>query len=46
MSEAYDRLDGKDPDADELERQFEEQARREKVQAELAALQAQRATPV
>lgn len=41
MSEAYDRLDGIDPNAAELERQFEEQARREKVQAELAALQSQ-----
>ncbi|HET6422597.1 MAG TPA: PspA/IM30 family protein [Planctomycetaceae bacterium] len=41
LSEAYDRLDGKDPDAEELDRQFQEQTRREKVQAELAALQAQ-----
>lgn len=43
LSEAYDRLDGKDPDAAELERQFQEQTRREKVQTELAALQGQAA---
>ena len=38
MSEAYDRLEGRDPDAEELERQFREQERKEKVEAELAAL--------
>jgi phage shock protein A len=40
LSEAYDRLEGKDPEAADLEREFAEQARQEKVQAELAALQA------
>jgi phage shock protein A len=45
LSEAYDRLEGKDPDAAELERQFLEQARKEKVQAELAALQAEAKSP-
>jgi len=45
LSEAFDRLEGKDPEADELERQFQEQARQEKVEAELAALKAQIATP-
>lgn len=41
MSEAYDRLEGRDPDAEELERQFREQERKEKVEAELAALKAE-----
>ena len=41
MSEAWDRMDGKDPDADELERQFEQQDRDEQLTAELAALKAQ-----
>lgn len=38
MSQAYDRLDGRDPDAEELQRQFEESERQEKLAAELAAL--------
>lgn len=41
MSEAYDRLEGRDPDAAELERQFREQERTEQVEAELAALKAE-----
>ena len=38
MSQAYDRLDDRDPDAQELERQFAEQDRQEKLQRELAEL--------
>lgn len=38
LSDAYDRLEGRDPDAAELERQFEADERRERVQAELEAL--------
>lgn len=41
MSEAWDRMEGKDPDAAELERQFERQEREETLQAELASLKAQ-----
>lgn len=41
MSEAWDRMDGKDPDAEQLERQFEQQERDELLTAELAALKAQ-----
>jgi len=44
MSEAYDRLDGRDPDAEELERRFREQERKEQIEAELEALKAQLAT--
>lgn len=40
LSEAWDRMDGKDPDADELQRQFELQEREERVAAELEALKA------
>jgi phage shock protein A len=40
MSEAYDRLDGKDPDADELERNFAEADRQEKIADELEELTA------
>ena len=38
VSEAWDRMDGKDPDAKELERQFEQEERMERVSAELEAL--------
>lgn len=38
VSEAWERMDGKDPDADELERQFEREEREAKVTAELEAL--------
>ncbi len=38
MGEAYDRLEGRDPDAAELERQFEEQERKEKLSQEYEAL--------
>lgn len=41
MSEAWDRMDGNDPDAEQLERQFEQQERDELLTAELAALKAQ-----
>lgn len=41
MTEAWDRMDGKDPDADELARQFELQEREDQVAAELQALKAQ-----
>jgi len=37
-SEAFDRLDGKDPDADELERKFKEDERKEQLQKELQEL--------
>ena len=40
MSEAYDRLDGKDPDADALERDFAEADRKEKIEGELEELKA------
>jgi phage shock protein A len=38
MSEAYDRLEGRDPAADELERQFEESDRKERLEKELEEL--------
>jgi phage shock protein A len=38
MEEAYDRLEGRDPNAEELARQFEEQERKEKLQRELDEL--------
>ncbi|MBI5758782.1 MAG: PspA/IM30 family protein [Planctomycetales bacterium] len=38
LSEATDRLDGRDPDAEELERQFEADERRERVQREFDGL--------
>jgi len=40
LTEAWDRMDGKDPDADELARQFELQERDDLVAAELEALKA------
>ncbi len=44
MSQAWERMDGKDPDADELERQFERAEREERVVAELEALKNQVST--
>lgn len=44
MDEAYDRLDGRDPDADALERQFEEQERKDQLERELMELKS-RVTP-
>ncbi len=41
VSEAWDRMDGRDPDAKELERQFEAEERKERVNAELEALKAE-----
>jgi phage shock protein A len=41
MTEAWDRMDGRDPDADELARQFEVQERSERVAAELEQLKAE-----
>ena len=38
MEDAYDRLDGRDPDADELDYEFEMEERRDKVSKELEAL--------
>ncbi len=38
MSEAYDRLEGRDPDAEELQRQFQEKERKEQLTKELEAL--------
>ena len=44
LAEAYDRLDGRDPDAEELERQFAQQQRSEELRKELDALR-QRVSP-
>ena len=41
LSEAHDRLQGRDPDAAELERRFAEQERKEKLNQELDALKRQ-----
>lgn len=38
LAEAYDRLDGHDPDVDELERQFAEQQRAETLRQEMESL--------
>ena len=38
LAEAYDRMDGRDPDAEELERQFAQLQRSEQLQRELSAL--------
>lgn len=38
IAEAYDRLDGRDPDAEELARQFAAQERKEKLEKELQEL--------
>jgi phage shock protein A len=40
MSDAYDRLDGRDPDSEEIERKFAADERRDKVSSELASLRA------
>lgn len=44
VSEAYDRMDGRDPDAEALERKFAEAARKEKLQKEFEELK-QRVEP-
>jgi len=41
LAEAYDRLDGRDPDAEELKRQFDEQHRSENLRKELESLRQQ-----
>lgn len=41
LSEAYDRLDGRDPDAEELQRQFEAKEREERLDEELRQLKDQ-----
>ena len=41
LTEAWDRMDGKDPDAEELERQFEVKEREERVESELQMLKSQ-----
>lgn len=41
LSEAYDRLDGRDPDAEELERRFEAQEREERLEREFEELRRQ-----
>ena len=38
LAEAYDRMDGRDPDAEELERQFAQLQRSEQLQRELSVL--------
>lgn len=38
LAEAYDRLDGRDPDAEELQRQFEEQERTDQLRKEMDSL--------
>ena len=38
MTEAYDRMDGRDPDAEELERRFADQERKERVESQLDEL--------
>lgn len=38
MNEAFDRLDGKDPDAEQLRREFEERERKEELEKEFAVL--------
>lgn len=41
LSEAWDRMDGRDPDAEEMARKFEQAEREERVTAELEQLKAQ-----
>lgn len=43
VTQAYDRLDGIDPDAAELDRKFQEAERQDRLQAELATLKARMA---
>lgn len=38
LNEAYDRLDGRDPEADDLAREFADREQRERLEAELEAL--------
>jgi phage shock protein A len=45
MSEAYDRLEGRDPDAEELKRQFEVEERKGKIEKELEELKRRVETP-
>ncbi|MEW4486952.1 PspA/IM30 family protein [Thalassoglobus sp. JC818] len=45
LGQAYDRLEGKDPDADELAAQFEADERREKLESEFAELKRRFQTP-
>lgn len=45
LGEAWERMDGKDPDASELERQMEAMERKDRVAEELAKLKAAVATP-
>lgn len=45
LAEAYDRMDGRDPDAEELERAFAQQERSEQLRQEMDALR-QRVNPV
>ncbi|MCA9159666.1 MAG: PspA/IM30 family protein, partial [Planctomycetales bacterium] len=40
LTEAWERMDGKDPDARELERQFEAAEREQRLQTELELLKA------
>ena len=40
MAEAYDRLDGRDPDAEELAREFQDAERKERIAAEFEELKA------
>lgn len=44
LSEAWDRMDGRDPEADELARKFEQAEREERVTAELEELKARLTT--
>jgi len=46
MDEAYDRLDGRNPDADALRSQFEERERKEQLERELAELKNRVAEPM
>lgn len=39
LEDAWDRMDGKDPDADQLEQEFHEQERRDRIQQEFEKLQ-------
>ncbi|HWL10835.1 MAG TPA: PspA/IM30 family protein [Planctomicrobium sp.] len=45
LAEAYDRLDGRDPDAEELERQFAKEERKTKIEQELQLLKDRIQTP-
>ncbi|TWT46369.1 Phage shock protein A [Thalassoglobus neptunius] len=45
LGQAYDRLDGKDPEADELTAQFDAEERKEKLEAEFEELKRRLQTP-